>query len=197
MGKPPLGEGGQGSVFRVVDVKGEYDGEYALKRVLNPARRPRFRQEIEAIRRLDHPNVIKLIDHSALDVDSDQTKQFLVMPVAEAGDLSRAARLSLYRDSIEGVIQVGKQITSALSAAHEAGIVHRDIKPQNVLCTGDGHEVWVSDFGICLLREQERVTPEGEIVGPWAFMAPELAYGGQLEVSAAADSIPWVSSFIT
>jgi hypothetical protein len=80
-----LGSGGQSEVFRVQDVSGELEGEFALKRVLNPARRDRFRREVEAIKQLTdpaksavHPQIISLIDHSALDAD-DAEKQFLVI----------------------------------------------------------------------------------------------------------------------
>ena len=183
----PLGQGGQGRVFRVIDLRDEQRGEFALKRVLNPERRERFRSEIEAIKRLDHPSIVKLVDHSALDAVAGEEKQFLVMPIAGGGDLSRGDRLSLYKGSIDAVLNVARQIASGLKAAHAAGIVHRDIKPENLLFQGIGHDVWISDFGICLLRENPRVTETGEIVGPRAFMAPELEDGGQLEVTPAAD----------
>ena len=62
-----LGRGGQSEVFRVTDDSGALQGEYALKRVLNPARHDRFKVEIEAIGRLQHPNIVTLIDHSALE----------------------------------------------------------------------------------------------------------------------------------
>ncbi len=101
---PRLGDGGQGTVFRVRDITGQLDGEFALKRVLDISRRDRFRRQVEAIKRLTdpethqaHPNVISLIDHSALDEDQDTEKQFLVMPIAEGGDLSAPGRLSLYK----------------------------------------------------------------------------------------------------
>jgi serine/threonine protein kinase len=187
-GKPPIGKGGQAEVFRVIDTHDEYGGEYALKRVLNPARHARFRHEIEAIKRIQHPNIIKLIDHSALDNPNGEIeKQFLVMPIAGGGDLSEAGRVSIYKDIIDGVIQVGKQLASALAAAHAEGIIHRDVKPENILFTGIGHETWLSDFGICLLRKQARTTDSGEVVGPRAFLAPELEDGGQLDVTPAAD----------
>ena len=155
---PQLGAGGQSEVFRVVDNNGEYHGEYALKRVLNPRRHQRFRNEVDAIKRLAHPNIVRLIDHSALDDTEAKERQYLVMPIAVGGDLTHPQRLSLYKDLIDGVVQVGKQLASALAAAHAAGIIHRDTKPGNVLFTGNGHEVWLSDFGICLLREQPRAT---------------------------------------
>ncbi len=187
VGAPPLGQGGQSQVFRVVDARGEYGGEFALKRVLNPARKERFRNEIDAIKCLDHPNIMKLVDHSGLDASARSDKQFLVMPVAEGGDLSRSDRLSVYKGSIEAVLKVAKQIASGLKAAHDADIIHRDIKPQNILFPGIGHDIWITDFGICLIEEQQRSTETGEVVGPRAFMAPELEDGGRLDVSPVAD----------
>jgi serine/threonine protein kinase len=182
---PELGHGGQGTVFRVKDITGEHQSEFALKRVPNATRHDRFRREIDAIKRLTdpatqraHPNIISLIDHSALDDAGDSEKQFLVMPIARGGDLSEPGRLNLYTDSIDAVLLVAKQIASALQAAHAANIIHRDVKPKNILFTGNGHETWLSDFGICLIREAPRITETTEVVGPRAFMAPELEDGG-------------------
>jgi len=192
--KPPLGQGGQATVFRVSDETGVYQEDLALKRVQNPKRHDRFVREIEAIKRLTdpktqeaHPNIISVIDHSALDDIENPDKQFLVMPIAQGGDLSRPGRLSLYKDSIDGILQVAKQVATALSAAHVANIIHRDVKPENILFTGDGHDLWLSDFGICLIRELPRLTESPEVMGPWAFMAPELAMGGELAVTPSAD----------
>jgi serine/threonine protein kinase len=183
-----LGSGGQAQVFRVTDLQGEFSGEYALKRVLNPERHERFRNEIGAIKRISHPNIIKLIDHSALgDRTAEVEKQYLVMPVASGGDLCQRGRVQLYKGLIDSVLAVGKQLADALRAAHEVGVIHRDVKPANILFTGNGHEVWVTDFGICLLRGQSRLTEAGEVVGPRAFMAPELEDGGNLDVTTAAD----------
>jgi serine/threonine protein kinase len=87
-----LGEGGQGRVFRVRDVSQELKGEFALKRVPDIERRDRFKREVEAIKRLTdpstqaaHPNIISLIDHSALEDTAVAEKQFLVMPIALGG----------------------------------------------------------------------------------------------------------------
>lgn len=183
-----VGEGGQGEVFRVVDTTGELTGEYALKRVKNPKRHARFESEIGAISQLAHPNIIELIDHSALtDKGERDDRQYLVMPLAKGGDLSAPDRLSLYQDDIDAVLKVAFQIASALEAAHAANIVHRDVKPQNILFKGIRHDTWLTDFGICLLRDRPRVTDDKEVVGPRAFMAPELEEGGQLNVTPAAD----------
>ena len=183
-----LGHGGQSEVFSVIDLKGEYEDRLALKRVLNPSRNERFLSEIEAIKRIQHANIIRLIDHSALDDESSiDEKQYLVMPIARGGVLSDPERLALYWESLDSVLIVVKQINQALIAAHATGIIHRDIKPQNILFSGNGHEVWLADFGICLIREQPRTTETGEVVGPRSFMAPELEDGGILEVTPAAD----------
>ena len=154
-----LGRGGQSEVFSVIDTQGSLAGQWALKRVLNPARHQRFLNEISAIKLLQHPNIITLVDHSALDDNvTNAEKKFLVMPIAQGGDLSDPQRLSLYRDTLDSVLHVAKQIAAALATAHAAGIIHRDIKPQNILFTGNGHEIWLADFGVCLVREQERAT---------------------------------------
>jgi len=187
-GGATVGKGGQAEVFRVCDITHGLDGEYALKRVLNPARHARFHTEIEAIKRVQHPNIIKLVDHSAMDnPNGEEEKQFLVMPIAHGGNLGFAGRVSIYKDMIDGVVLVGKHLASGLAEAHAKGIIHRDVKPENILFTGVGHEVWLSDFGICLLREQTRSTDTGEVVGPRAFLAPELEDGGKLDVTPAAD----------
>jgi serine/threonine protein kinase len=185
---PRLGSGGQSEVFRVVDLRAEHEGEFALKRVYNAKRHARFRREIEAVKGFSHPNIIKLVDHSALDdLEENAEQQFLVMPIAKGGHLGQSERLNLYRNSIEGVVTVSKQLASALQVAHAKDIIHRDVKPENVLFTGIGYEVWLADFGICLIREEPRITQSPEVVGPRAFMAPELESGGPLEASSAAD----------
>ena len=183
-----LGQGGQGHVFRAIDTTNQLEGEFALKRVLNPERHDRFRNEIDATKRLSHSNIIKLIDHSALgETEQTDDRSFLVMPIAEGGDLSDQDRLNIYVGSIEAVLNVARQAAGALETAHAAGVIHRDVKPQNILFTGKGHHIWISDFGICLIRGHDRPTEIGEVVGPHGFMAPELEEGGQLEVTAAAD----------
>jgi hypothetical protein len=79
-----IDQGGQATVFRVKDSTGEHLGFFAMKRVLNPKRRERFRNEVHAIATLEHPNVVQLIDNSALDaLPSESERQYLVMPIAE------------------------------------------------------------------------------------------------------------------
>lgn len=189
-----LGHGGQGRVFRVRDVTGTYTEEAALKLVPDFNRHDRFRNEIEAIKRLTdptrhgaNPNIVSLIDHSALNSIDDKDRQYLVMPIAKGGDLGRPGQVALYKDLLDGVLAVARQLAQALHSAHAANIIHRDVKPANILFTGNGHEVWLTDFGICLVRDAPRLTEKPEVMGPRNFMAPELEQGGRLDVGPSAD----------
>jgi serine/threonine protein kinase len=183
----PLAEGAQGEILRVTDLRGEFEGDYALKHVLKPRRHERFSREIEAVTWIRHPNVIGLVDASAFaDSSRDRDKQFVVMPIAEGGDLGHGKRAKGYKESMDTVIPVGKQLASALLAAHSVGVIHRDLKPSNVLFTGLEHEIWISDFGICLIRELPRLGKTDPPAAPH-FMAPELEGGIQLDVTPAAD----------
>lgn len=182
-----LGSGGQGTVMKVTDLSGEHPGEWALKLVRGNRRTRRFENEVKALTKLAHPNIIKLIDHSALDVGFSGSANYLVMPIAKGGDLSEPERLRLCMQSIENCLPIANQLTAALAAAHAANVIHRDVKPRNILFVGPGSELWLSDFGICLIGEADRSTELGEIVGPRYFMAPELEEWGPLDATPAAD----------
>jgi serine/threonine protein kinase len=180
-----VGEGGQSWVYIVEDTTDEFKGVHALKRLKRQDRVARFQTEVGILRRLNHDHIVKLVDAQVREDGSDDTN-YLVTPFAEHGDLN--ARLSLYKDQLESVIQVVLQIARALKHAHDNGVVHRDIKPGNILFPNVGHEVWVSDFGISLdLTAEERNTPVNEVVGPRLFIAPELTEYGVHDVTPAAD----------
>ncbi len=176
-----LSEGGQAQLFEVADARGVVIGACALKRIRNPLRRDRFDNEVEALRRLDHPGIVKLIDHST----DPAGPAYLVMPLAVGGDLSK--RVQAFKDNLDGTVSVALSLAAALEAAHAGRIVHRDVKPANILFPGPGNEVWLADFGICYLPEAVRVTENGEIVGPRSFLAPELEAGIVAEATPAAD----------
>ncbi|MET4374576.1 serine/threonine protein kinase [Bradyrhizobium sp. LB12.1] len=178
-----LREGGQGWIYRVVDTAGEFTEEYALKRLKNKERIGRFRTEVDVLKRLNDPHIIKLIDASVSD---NGNESYLVMPIAAHGDLGE--RIWAYASQIDSVVQVALQVAKALDHAHNAGVIHRDIKPGNILFPELNHDVWVADFGISLdLEASERNTADGEVVGPRTFVAPELTEAGPVDVTAAAD----------
>ena len=178
-----LGGGGQGEIFRVADASGALQGEFALKRLRDASRLDCFRREIESLKVLSHPNIIKIVDHSALE--DNTPPHFLVMPIADEGDPER--RLPLFAGNTENVVAVSLQVASALEAAHRAQVVHRDVKPGNILFPGQGLDVWLSDFGICHVADATRQTPAGVIVGPRRFVAPEIEAGGAVDVAPSAD----------
>jgi serine/threonine protein kinase len=183
--KKSLNEGGQSVVFIVEDRTGKLPGEYALKRLKRKDRVARFRNEVAILRRMDDTNIIKLVDAQVQEDGSDDDR-FLIMPVAEHGDLD--SRLALYKDQLESVVQVALLIARALKHAHDNKVVHRDVKPGNILFPTVGHDVWVSDFGLSFdLTAEERHTPDGEVVGPRVFIAPELTEYGQHDVKPSAD----------
>lgn len=176
-------QGGQAQLFHVRDLRGT--GEHVLKRILNPKRRDRFLREVEACKTLSHPNIMAIIDHSALDQNPADDTMYLVMPFAAGGNLEK--RVALYKESTDSCIQVALGLAGALDHVHGRGVVHRDVKPANLLFMAQDQHCILSDFGICLIRESNRVTDTGEVTGPRAFMAPELEDGGQLDVTNAAD----------
>jgi serine/threonine protein kinase len=105
--------------------------------------------------------------------------------------------LDIYTGHIDSTISVAKQIAGALAHAHAAKVVHRDVKPGNILFPEVGHKVWVADFGLSLDDTAERNTIDGEVVGPRFLTAPELEEGGGSMSRRRPISIRWASSFST
>lgn len=179
------GEGGQAQVFRVRDITSGSDEIFALKRVTNLNRRDRFLDEVESIQRLNHPNIIRILDHSSLGETDSGEKQFIVMPFAAGGSLSK--RRQIYKNNVAATLEIALQLAEALQAAHSEKVIHRDVKPENILFRGDDNHVWLADFGIARIEDYPRHTGDGEIVGPAHYIAPELERTGQHHVTPAAD----------
>jgi eukaryotic-like serine/threonine-protein kinase len=177
----PLGHGAMATVDLVHDV--ELDRPVALKRLAeNLARdedlRRRFVREARLAARLAHPNVIRVFD-----VGEDDGRPFIAMEYVEgetlAELLTRRGRLPPAE-----VASLGVQICAALAAAHAAGLVHRDVKPQNLILGRDG-SLRLGDFGIAVGHEGTQLTLVGTVLGTAGYLAPEQARGEQ--VTAAAD----------
>jgi serine/threonine-protein kinase len=130
----------------------------------------RFRREARAAARLNHPNII-----AVYDVGEDGLSNYFVMEYVEGRDLREMVREQGALPP-EQVIELGCQIAAALEYAHRTGLVHRDIKSQNVLVTADG-KVKVGDFGIAVALGERSITQTGMVIGSVHYMAPEQAEG--------------------
>ena len=177
----PLGHGAMATVDLVHDV--ELDRPVALKRLAeNLARdedlRRRFVREARLAARLSHPNVVRIFD-----VGDDGGRPFIAMEYVEgetlAELLARRGRLPPAE-----VARLGVQVCAALAAAHAAGLVHRDVKPQNLILGKDG-ALRLGDFGIAVGHGGTQLTLAGTVLGTAGYLAPEQARGER--VTAAAD----------
>jgi eukaryotic-like serine/threonine-protein kinase len=137
----------------------------------------RFRAEAQTLAGLDHPNLV-----TVLDAGSSQIGPYLVMELVEGSSLS--AYLGQEMDPMR-VAAIGRDLADALSYVHRRGIVHRDIKPGNILLDGEGR-VRLADFGIArMLSETSRHTATGATIGTAGYLSPEQVRGD--EISPAAD----------
>jgi len=178
-----IGSGGMGVVYRGYDA--HLDREVAIK-VLNPGiiaddhSRKRFRNEAFALSKLNHPNIATIHDFETHD-----GRDFLVMEFIQGKTLAnRLAEGSLPE---KDVIALGTQLAEGLSAAHEHSVVHRDLKPGNLLLNSDGR-LKILDFGLAKLRLPGRENPASEtlsethaIAGTLPYMAPEQVLGGEID----------------
>jgi hypothetical protein len=168
-----LPEGGQAHVFEVEDRKGEFQGKFVQKRLKNvkdPTRKARFEKEVRALHSIDHPNVLKVIDF-----DLDAERPYYVSEYCTHGSLDDTGALP-YKANIQATSKIVLPIVEALVAAHRAGVIHRDIKPGNILIREDGTPV-IGDFGICFMEGEEPITMSNEGVGSRNFIAPEMESG--------------------
>jgi len=174
-----IGEGAQTHVFLVSDPEDESNVQYVLKRFKNRERLERFRNEVAARQKLDHALIPSVID---CDLDSEQP--YLVETYIEGGDLEQ--RRDLFMDNTTKTLAYFQQICETIDYAHKMTVIHRDIKPGNILYDKETDQFNVSDFGICFVIDRssdERYTLLDEKVGPRDFIAPELERG-RLEVIA-------------
>lgn len=172
-----LGTGGMGSVYKAQDR--ELDRLVALKVIRpelarNAAIVDRFKQELRLSHKVTHRNVVRLYDLS-----EDQGMRFVTMELVAGRDLRTLLeeRGKLPADEAVGVLE---QIGLALEAAHNEGILHRDLKPQNVMRDEAGRVV-VMDFGLARTIEGDGMTQSGALVGTMEYMSPEQALGKELD----------------
>lgn len=189
-----LGEGGAAEVWLAYDT--QLDVLRAIKVLTgDAARRPtmrrRLRAEAQVMARLDHPHVLRVVDIGTTLDDRD----FLVMEYLPGGSLADQVRDAGPLSPDEAVGRM-MEVLAALAAAHARGIVHRDIKPQNVLLAEDGRAV-LADFGIALVEAGDRRTRTGVAMGSFAFMPPEQRFdakrvGPTADIYAAGCTLYWL-----
>jgi predicted Ser/Thr protein kinase len=180
-----VGMGGMSSVYRARDTL--LERHVALK-VLHDQYTTdddfveRFKREARAVAQLSHPNIVTVIDRV-----EDGGKQFIVFEYIDGENLKelvvRKGRLSV-RDALEVALQVAR----GLAFAHQQGLVHRDVKPQNVLLNGDG-QAKVTDFGIARTLTVDGVTQTGTVMGTSNYIAPEQASGQPVDVQTDVYSL--------
>ncbi|MCL4869088.1 MAG: protein kinase [Anaerolineae bacterium] len=177
-----VARGGMGELYRAVD---RQTGQIvALKRLLphlvvaGSDYLARFRREAEVLRRLNHPNIVKMIE--AIELDDQLT---IVMEYVPGGSLQQllAAGVGLPRPQ---AVTIALELADALARTHHLGIIHRDLKPANVLIAEDGTPR-LTDFGIARLGQgHTRLTQQGTTLGTAAYMAPEAYLGEELDSRA-------------
>ncbi|MDH3251953.1 MAG: protein kinase [Ignavibacteria bacterium] len=181
-----LGEGGMGVVYKAHDSK--LDRMVALKFLphhvaTNQEEEARFLQEARASAILNHPHVCTVFDireeeGPASDGASSGRRQFIVMEFVNGTTLRE--KMSGSSLSVKDAITYGIQIGEALQEAHSNGIVHRDVKSENIMVNSK-NQVKVMDFGLAKLKGSLRLTKESSTVGTLAYMAPEQIHGGDID----------------
>ncbi len=172
-----LGEGGMGVVYKAQDTR--LNRPVALKflpdRVQKDAEaKARFLQEAQAAAGLNHPGICTIYG-----VEEHDGALYLAMEYVDGGTLHKF--FSEKNPTAETVVQIAIQIGEALAEAHAHGIVHRDIKPDNIMLTSKG-QVKVMDFGLAKLKGALKLTRTSSTVGTLAYMAPEQIQGGAVDV---------------
>jgi len=172
-----LGRGGMGAVYKAKDR--EVDRIVALKVIRpdlvgNQALLERFKQELVLSHQVTHKNVVRIYDLG----EADGVK-FITMEYIEGSDL-RSIILDKKRFAPAEAVEIMLQVCRALEAVHVVGVIHRDLKPQNIMRDNQGRVV-VMDFGLARLVESNGMTQTGALVGTMEYMSPEQALGSQLD----------------
>src|SRR4051794_37483378 len=178
-----IATGGMGQVWRAEDtllhrdvavkvLKAEYAGDELF--------RSRFEQEARLAAGLQHPHVASVLDYGELEDEHGVARPMLVMELVDGQPLSRLIGELTPDQAADLVAQAGEGV----AAAHRKGIVHRDVKPGNLLVTRSG-QVKVTDFGIARAADAASLTLTGHLVGTPHYLSPEQAEGGR--ATAASD----------
>ncbi|MGD8628352.1 MAG: tetratricopeptide repeat protein [bacterium] len=171
-----LGKGGMGWVYKAKDR--EIDRIVALKTIRAEFARDetiiqRFKDEIILARKVTHKNVLRIFD-----IGDAEGMKFISMPFVDGTDLKSVIQ-EQGALGVDDTLNIGAQVLQALKAAHDAGVIHRDLKPQNIMIDKDG-TVCVADFGIAKSADAGSLTMTGQIIGTPEYMSPEQAEGKEV-----------------
>jgi serine/threonine-protein kinase len=179
--KSLLGEGGMGVVYRAVDTI--LDEPVALKVISERLvggqdAVERLKREVVLARRVSHPNVCRIYDIG----ESEAGVPYVSMEYVDGRPLSDLIAESAPMTQAEGIPLI-RQVLDALAAAHRVNVIHRDLKPDNIMVTRDARAV-IMDFGLSLSEDSRRVTQAGSVIGTPHYMAPEQVRGGNVDPRA-------------
>ena len=190
-----IGRGGMGVVYEAIQVS--LRRRVAIKvlpfaAAIDDKQITRFKNEAQAAAQVDHPNIVPVfaigeeqgVHYFAMQLIGGQSLSQLLdrllgyatdgVPTPVSG--RETIRIENVRDHVQNVARMGIQAAEALHAAHEIGVVHRDVKPSNLLLDEKG-KLWVTDFGIARCRTSENLTSTGHAIGTMRYMSPEQAQG--------------------
>jgi len=175
-----LGEGGMAFVYKARDMQLE---RFVAIKTLKPnyvnqeTFVDRFKREAKTAANLNHPNIVQIFDWGIED------EPYFVMEYIEGNTLTSIIAKNR-TISLSDILFIGAQVSSGLHAAHQKGLVHRDIKPGNIMITPDG-KVKVTDFGIVSLQNEESdITKTGSILGTASYISPEQAQGKPVSIES-------------
>jgi serine/threonine protein kinase len=177
-----LGQGGMGVVFLAEDSR--LSRLVALKVMLpsmatSDAARTRFLREARAAAAVEHEHIVPIYQ-----VDEGRGVPYIAMPFLKGASLEERLR-QVEKLPLAEVLRIGREAAQGLAAAHAAGLIHRDIKPDNIWLEGDAGKVKLLDFGLArAARDDAGLTQQGAIIGTPAYMAPEQAQGEPLDARA-------------
>jgi serine/threonine protein kinase/Tol biopolymer transport system component len=172
-----LGGGGMGVVYKGWDLRLE---RYAAVKFLSPHRsssedfKRRFAREARTASRLEHPNICTVFETD----ETDDGRLFIAMAYCEGESLKRKIERGAL--PLPQALGIAAQVAAGLAAAHDKGVVHRDIKPGNVMVAEDGR-VKIVDFGIARMADETRLTRTGDVMGTTAYISPEQFLSAEID----------------
>ncbi|RMG83573.1 MAG: serine/threonine protein kinase [Chloroflexi bacterium] len=179
-----IGSGGMARVYRAWDTNLERPVAVKIlhEHLSNDTFKERFEREAKLVAALNHPNIVQIYDFDSIEIDGHSV-YYMVMAYISGPTLANVLAQAAEEERTlphKQILSIMMDITSALSYAHERGMVHRDVKPSNILFDEDGRAV-LTDFGIARLVEGSNLTQEGITIGTPTYMSPEQATGGTID----------------